>query len=77
VADVLGRWRPRVLIFDEEFERVVSERCGWHRPPGKPGRIFVGNAMTVEGSERGSGTSLPDGLMATGDVGRLELLRAV
>lgn len=52
-----------VRLYDE-VGRVVT--------PGKPGRIFVGNAMLVEGSERGGGTSLRDGLMATGDVGRLD-----
>jgi acyl-CoA synthetase (AMP-forming)/AMP-acid ligase II len=52
-----------VRLYDE-VGRVVT--------PGKPGRIFVRNAMLVQGSERGGETSLRDGLMATGDVGRLD-----
>jgi acyl-CoA synthetase (AMP-forming)/AMP-acid ligase II len=40
--------------------------------PGQSGRIFVGNAMMVEGSEGSGGESLRDGLMATGDLGRFD-----
>ncbi len=50
-------WPPagtEVRLYDE-VGTVVT--------PGKPGRIFVGNAMLVEGSERGGGTSMRDGVM--------------
>jgi len=37
-----------------------------------PGRIFVGNSLLFEGYTDGASTDLVDGLMPTGDVGRIE-----
>lgn len=41
-------------------------------PAGEPGRIFVGNRLLFEGYTDGGGKEVVDGLMATGDVGRLD-----
>jgi fatty-acyl-CoA synthase len=41
-------------------------------PTGETGRIFVGNEMLFEGYTGGGGKDRIDGLMATGDVGRLD-----
>ena len=41
-------------------------------PDGETGRIFVGNEMLFEGYTGGGGKDRIDGLMATGDVGRLD-----
>jgi fatty-acyl-CoA synthase len=38
---------------------------------GEPGRIFVGNSMLFEGYTGGGSKDMIDGLMATGDVGRM------
>ena len=40
--------------------------------PGQTGRIFVGNEMVFEGYTGGGGKEIVDGLMSTGDVGRLD-----
>src|SRR3954451_15811309 len=40
--------------------------------PGETGRIFVGNEMRFEGYTGGGAKDLIDGLMATGDVGRMD-----
>ena len=40
--------------------------------PGQTGRIFVGNEMVFEGYTGGGGKEVVDGLMSTGDVGRLD-----
>ena len=40
-------------------------------PPGETGRIFVGNSMLFEGYTGGGGKEIVDGLMASGDVGRI------
>ncbi len=40
--------------------------------PGKTGRIFVGNEMLFEGYTGGGSKDAIDGLMATGDVGRMD-----
>jgi acyl-CoA synthetase (AMP-forming)/AMP-acid ligase II len=63
--DTAGR-APRgtvVKLFDEQGSEV---------PPGGTGRIFVGNEMLFEGYTGGGSKDLIDGLMATGDVGRLD-----
>jgi fatty-acyl-CoA synthase len=41
--------------------------------PGQPGRIFVGNDFLFEGYTGGGTKHVIDGLMATGDVGRLDV----
>jgi fatty-acyl-CoA synthase len=41
-------------------------------PPGGTGRIFVGNSMLFEGYTGGGHKEVLDGLMSTGDVGRLD-----
>ncbi len=41
-------------------------------PTGETGRIFVGNEMLFEGYTGGGSKDVIDGLMATGDVGRLD-----
>jgi acyl-CoA synthetase (AMP-forming)/AMP-acid ligase II/carbon monoxide dehydrogenase subunit G len=50
-------------IYDEDGNQV---------PQGETGRIFVGNEMLFEGYTGGGSKDLIDGLMATGDVGRLD-----
>ncbi len=51
-----------VRIFDEDGRPV---------PDGETGRIFVGNSMLFEGYTGGGGKDMIEGLMATGDVGRI------
>ena len=41
-------------------------------PPGETGRIFVGNEMLFDGYTGGGGKRRLGGLMATGDVGRVD-----
>ena len=41
-------------------------------PPGQTGRIFVTNEMLFEGYTGGGGKDVVDGLMSTGDVGRVD-----
>ncbi|MEO5852675.1 MAG: AMP-binding protein [Nocardioides sp.] len=50
--------------------RIVDEH-GRAVPDGEPGRIFVGNSMLFEGYTGGGHKEVVDGLMATGDVGRI------
>lgn len=45
---------------------------GRELPPGETGRIFVGNGLLFEGYTGGGGKEVVDGLMSTGDVGRLD-----
>ena len=52
-----------VKLFDENGNEV---------PPGQTGRIFVGNEMLFEGYTGGGSKDVIDGLMATGDVGRMD-----
>jgi acyl-CoA synthetase (AMP-forming)/AMP-acid ligase II len=52
-----------VRILDEDGAEV---------PPGAAGRIFVGNGLLFEGYTGGGGKDVVDGLMATGDVGRID-----
>jgi acyl-CoA synthetase (AMP-forming)/AMP-acid ligase II len=41
-------------------------------PTGQSGRIFVGNEMVFEGYTGGGGKEIVEGLMSTGDVGRMD-----
>ena len=52
-----------VRLFDEQGREV---------PTGETGRIFVGNEMLFEGYTGGESKDVIDGLMATGDVGRMD-----
>ncbi len=54
-------WGTVVRIYDEEDREV---------PPGRSGRVFVGNNLLFEGYTGGGGKDVIDGLMATGDLGR-------
>jgi fatty-acyl-CoA synthase len=57
-------WGTRLEILDEQGNPV---------PTGEIGRVFVGNGMLFEGYTRaGSEVQTHDGLMATGDLGRLD-----
>ena len=51
--------------------KLYDER-GVEAPRGETGRIFVGNEMLFEGYTGGGGKDEIDGLMATGDVGRMD-----
>jgi acyl-CoA synthetase (AMP-forming)/AMP-acid ligase II/uncharacterized membrane protein len=51
--------------------RMYDEN-GMPLPTGETGRIFVGNEMLFEGYTGGGNKDLIDGLMATGDVGRMD-----
>ena len=51
-----------VRILDDDGRPVAS---------GGTGRIFVGNSMLFEGYTGGGGKEIVDGLMASGDVGRI------
>jgi fatty-acyl-CoA synthase len=51
-----------VRILDEEGRAV---------PDGESGRIFVGNGMLFEGYTGGGHKEMRDGLMSSGDVGRI------
>jgi fatty-acyl-CoA synthase len=51
--------------------RMYDEN-GVEVPTGQTGRIFVGNEMMFEGYTGGGTKDMIDGLMATGDVGRLD-----
>jgi acyl-CoA synthetase (AMP-forming)/AMP-acid ligase II/uncharacterized membrane protein len=51
--------------------KILDEK-GRELPPGEDGRIFVGNEMLFEGYTGGGNKEVVDGLMATGDVGRLD-----
>jgi acyl-coenzyme A synthetase/AMP-(fatty) acid ligase len=52
-----------VKIFDENDKEV---------PQGETGRIFVGNGMLFEGYTGGGNKDMIDGLMSSGDVGRID-----
>ena len=51
--------------------RIVGED-GLELPAGQTGRIFVGNAMAMEGYTGGGGKDELDGLLSTGDVGHID-----
>jgi acyl-CoA synthetase (AMP-forming)/AMP-acid ligase II/NAD(P)-dependent dehydrogenase (short-subunit alcohol dehydrogenase family) len=53
----------KVRILDDEGREV---------PTGETGRIFIGSPMLFEGYTGGGGKEVIDGLMSTGDVGRLD-----
>ncbi|MDN4173895.1 AMP-binding protein [Nocardioides sp. SOB77] len=55
-------WGTTVKVYDEQGAEV---------PQGGSGRIFVGNSLLFEGYTGGGGKDMIDGLMATGDVGRI------
>jgi acyl-CoA synthetase (AMP-forming)/AMP-acid ligase II len=50
----------------------VYDAQGNELPPGREGRIFVGNSMLFEGYTGGGSKDMVRGLMATGDVGRFD-----
>ncbi|MEN8705505.1 MAG: AMP-binding protein [Nocardioides marinisabuli] len=50
--------------------KVLDDR-GVEVAPGEPGRIFVGNGLLFEGYTGGGSKEVVDGLMSTGDVGRI------
>lgn len=52
-----------VKILDEDGKEV---------PAGTSGRIFVGNSLLFEGYTGGGNKDVVDGLMSTGDVGRID-----
>lgn len=51
--------------------RLYDDR-GQEVPRGEVGRIFAGNEMSFDGYTGGGGKEIIDGLMSTGDVGRLD-----
>jgi acyl-CoA synthetase (AMP-forming)/AMP-acid ligase II len=51
--------------------RLYDEN-GLEVPQGEVGRIFVGSEMAFEGYTGGGGKEVIDGLLSTGDVGRLD-----
>ena len=56
-------WATSVKILDENGQEV---------PAGESGRIFVGNGMLFEGYTGGGHKEVVDGLMSSGDVGRVD-----
>jgi fatty-acyl-CoA synthase len=50
----------------------LYDEAGLEVPEGQTGRIFVGNEMLFEGYTGGGSKAVIDGLMSTGDVGRLD-----
>ena len=58
-------YNTEVRIYDERGNEVAT---------GDPGRIFVGNSMLFGGytGDEGEGKAMINGLMSTGDVGRLD-----
>jgi fatty-acyl-CoA synthase len=52
-----------VRLLDEQGEEV---------PRGQVGRIFAGSEMSFEGYTGGGGKEIVDGLLSTGDVGRMD-----
>jgi acyl-CoA synthetase (AMP-forming)/AMP-acid ligase II len=51
--------------------KLLDER-GVEVPQGRTGRIFVANEMMFDGYTGGGGKEIVDGLMSTGDMGRLD-----
>jgi fatty-acyl-CoA synthase len=49
----------------------VLDETGAEVPAGQAGRIFVGNTLLFEGYTGGGSKEVVDGLMATGDMGRI------
>jgi fatty-acyl-CoA synthase len=57
-------WGTKLEILDDDGKPV---------PTGEIGRVFVGNGMMFEGYTRaGSEVEMHDGLMSTGDLGKLD-----
>jgi fatty-acyl-CoA synthase len=50
----------------------LLDRDGREVPTGEVGRIFVGNTMQFDGYTGGGSKEMVDGLMATGDLGRVD-----
>jgi acyl-CoA synthetase (AMP-forming)/AMP-acid ligase II len=50
----------------------LLDDAGREVPRGETGRIFVANEMVFEGYTGGGNKEIVDGLMSTGDVGRLD-----
>jgi len=55
-----------VRLYDEDGRRIPAH------PPGKVGRIFVGNNFQFDGYTGGGNKEVIDGLMSTGDVGHFD-----
>jgi acyl-CoA synthetase (AMP-forming)/AMP-acid ligase II len=53
-------------------EVKIFDPGGKEVPAGQSGRIFVGNSLLFEGYTGGGNKDMIDGLMSTGDVGRIE-----
>jgi acyl-CoA synthetase (AMP-forming)/AMP-acid ligase II len=53
-------------------EVKIFDADGKELPEGRSGRIFVGNSLLFEGYTGGGHKDMIDGLMSTGDVGRIE-----
>ncbi|MBO4209374.1 AMP-binding protein [Micromonospora echinofusca] len=51
---------------------AILDATGTPVPAGQVGRIFVGNEMLFEGYTSGSGRESRDGLLNTGDLGRID-----
>jgi acyl-CoA synthetase (AMP-forming)/AMP-acid ligase II len=51
---------------------AVLSPSGEPVPPGRTGRLFVGNEMLFEGYTNGASRELRDGLLATGDLGHVD-----
>jgi acyl-CoA synthetase (AMP-forming)/AMP-acid ligase II len=51
--------------------RILDDE-GLELPPGQTGRIFVANSAQFEGYTSGGSKEIVDGLMSTGDVGRVD-----
>ncbi|HEX7740057.1 MAG TPA: AMP-binding protein [Marmoricola sp.] len=51
--------------------KIVDDQ-GKEVPRGESGRIFVGNSMLFDGYTGGGNNEVIDGLMSTGDVGRMD-----
>ena len=52
--------------------QALRRARAWRCRAGETGRIFVGNEMLFEGYTGGGSKDVIDGLMATGDVGRMD-----
>jgi acyl-CoA synthetase (AMP-forming)/AMP-acid ligase II/uncharacterized membrane protein len=50
----------------------ILDDDGHELPPGQTGRIFVANSAQFEGYTSGGSKEVVDGLMSTGDVGRVD-----
>lgn len=56
-------WSTEIKILDDDDNEV---------PTGTSGRIFVGNGMLFEGYTGGGNKDVVDGLMSSGDMGRVD-----